>query len=296
MIVHFTEIPPERWDWRKYYGDPAKETNKTNIKWGAFIAGINEFDPLFFGISPREAELMDPQQRLLMFYVWKAIEDAGYSAQSLSGTNTGLFVGTASSGYSRLLEQTDITIEGYSSTGVVASIGPNRMSYFLNLHGPSEPIETACSSSLVAIHRAMLAIETGNCEMAIVGGVNTILTPEVYISFGKAGMLSEDGRCKALSAQADGYVRGEGVGMLFLKKLHAAQQDGDHIYGLICSSAENHGGRANSLTAPNPSAQTALLKHAYLKACIDPRTISYIEAHGTGTTPVRKFVPPFVKT
>jgi len=278
-----TEIPKSRWNWRAIYGDPTQEANKTNIKWGGFIEGVEEFDPLFFGISPREAELMDPQQRLLMTYAWKAIEDAGYSAQSLSGSKTGIFVGTASTGYSDLIAQADIAIEGYSSTGTVPSVGPNRMSYFLNLHGPSEPIETACSSSLVAIHRAVRAMQSGDCEMALVGGINTIVTPWAHISYSKAGMLCEDGRCKTFSKDANGYVRGEGVGMLFLKKLSHAQRDGDHIYGLIKGTAENHGGRANSLTAPNPKAQSELIKAAYREAKIDPRTVTYIETHGTGT-------------
>ncbi|PEP89733.1 hypothetical protein CN582_29280 [Bacillus wiedmannii] len=278
-----TQIPENRWDWKAYYGDPKVEVNKTNIKWGGFIEGIDEFDPLFFGISPREAKLMDPQQRLLMTYAWKAIEDAGYSAQSLSGTNTAIFVGTGNSGYSGLITRANVPIDGYSSIGVVPSLGPNRMSYFLNTHGPSQPIETACSSSLVAIHRAVSVIQDGSCEMAIVGGVNTMVTPEAHISFNHAGMLCEDGRCKTFSNQADGYVRGEGVGMIILKKVSAAERDGDHIYGVIRGTAENHGGRANSLTAPNPKAQTDLLVSAYKKAGIDPRTVTYIEAHGTGT-------------
>ncbi|MCP4686175.1 MAG: polyketide synthase, partial [bacterium] len=174
---------------------------------GGFIDGIGDFDPMFFGISPREAELMDPQQRLLMLYVWKAIEDAGCSAKSLSGTQTGIFVGTGISGYSELISKAAIPIEGYTSTGMVPSVGPNRMSYFLDIHGPSEPIETACSSSLVAIHRAVAAMESGSCDMAIAGGVNTIITPEAHISFNKAGMLCKDGRCKTFSDKADGYVR-----------------------------------------------------------------------------------------
>src|SRR6201991_1400189 len=238
------EIPKERWDWRALYGDPGREANKTNIKWGGFIDGVAEVDPLFFGISPREAELMGPPQRLLMTYVWKAIEDAGYSAASLSGSRTALLIGTGSSGYEGLVARAGVAIEGHSSTGAVPSIGPNRMSYFLNLHGPSEPIETACSSSLVAVHRAMQALAGDSCEMAIAGGINTLLTPEPYISFNKAGMLSQDGRCKTFSRHANGYVRGEGVGMLVLKKLAAAQADGDHIYGVIRASAENHGGRS----------------------------------------------------
>jgi len=278
-----SEIPEDRWDWQALYGDPATEANKTNIKWGGFIDGVGNFDARFFGISPREAELMDPQQRLLMQYVWKAIEDAGYSASSLSDSNTAIFIGTASSGYGELMAKSGSAIESYSSTGVVGSVGPNRMSYFLNLHGPSEPVETACSSSLVAIHRALAAIANGDCDQAIVGGINLIISPETQISFNKAGMLCQDGRCKTFSSQANGYVRGEGVGMLFLKKLKAAEQAGDHIYGVIRGSAENHGGRGNSLTAPNPKAQAELLKAAYARAGIDPRTVSYIEAHGTGT-------------
>jgi 3-oxoacyl-(acyl-carrier-protein) synthase len=278
-----TEIPKSRWDWQAIYGDPGNDGNKTNIKWGGFIEGVDEFDPLFFNISPREAVSMDPQQRLLMTYTWRAIEDAGYPAQSLSGTKTAIFVGTASTGYSELVAQAGPSIEGHDATSGLPSIGPNRMSYLLNLHGPSEPIETACSSSLVAIHRAVRAMQSGDCEMALAGGIQTIITPWAHISFGRAGMLCEDGRCKTFSKDANGYVRGEGVGMLFLKKLSAAERDGDHIYGLIKGSSENHGGRANSLTAPNPKAQAELLKAAYREAKIDPRTVSYIETHGTGT-------------
>jgi acyl transferase domain-containing protein/surfactin synthase thioesterase subunit/acyl carrier protein len=278
-----TEIPKERWDWQEYYGDPKQDINKTNAKWGGFIDGIDEFDPLFFGISPKEAEFMDPQQRLLMTYVWKAIEDAGYSAQRLSGSNTGIFVGTGNTGYSQLISKVNTVIEGYTATGIVPSVGPNRTSFFLNWHGPSEPIETACSSTLIAVHRAVSAMENGTCDMAIAGGVNTILLPEYQISFAKAGMLCEDGRCKTFSDKANGYVRGEGAGMIFLKKLKDAEQAGDHIYGIIRGTAENHGGHANSLTAPNPKAQAQVLKAAYTKAGIDPRTVTYIEAHGTGT-------------
>lgn len=218
-----------------------------------------------------------------MMYVWKAIEDAGYSAKRIAGTKTGIFTGTLGSGYQTLINKAGLPVEGYTMTGIVPSVGPNRMSYFLDIHGPSEPVETACSSSLVAIHRAVKAIETGDCDMAVAGGVNTIVTPEGHIGFQKAGMLSEDGRCKTFSDQADGYVRGEGAGMIVLKKLSEAEHDRDHIYGLIRGTAENHGGRSASLTAPNPQAQTDVLKSAYQKAGIHPSTITYIEAHGTGT-------------
>ncbi|MFP3633770.1 SDR family NAD(P)-dependent oxidoreductase [Bacillus sp. SIMBA_033] len=278
-----SEIPPERWDWRQYYGDPQKDKNASNVKWGGFIDETAQFDPLFFGISPHEAEMMDPQQRLLMVHVWKAIEDAGCSAKSLSGTNTGIFAGTTNSGYAQEASKFHIEIEGSSAAGTVPSIGPNRMSYFLNIHGPSEPIETACSSSLVAVHRAVRAIQAGDCGIAIAGGVNAIVSPDMHISFNKAGMLSEDGRCKTFSDQADGYVRAEGAGMIVLKILSAAERDGDRIYAVIRGTAENHGGRAASLTSPNPKAQTEVMIKAYQQANIDPRTVSYIEAHGTGT-------------
>ncbi|WP_244127699.1 type I polyketide synthase, partial [Burkholderia gladioli] len=253
------EIPAMRWDWQAIYGDPTDDAGRTRVKWGGFIDGIDEFDPRFFGITPREAQVMDPQQRLLMTHVWKAIEDAGYSAQALSGSRTALFVGTSLSGYGNLLAQSAQAQAAFTSTSVVPSIGPNRMSYFLNLHGPSEPIETACSSSLVAINRGIAVLRDGSCEMAIVGGINTIVTPDAHVSFSKAGMLSEDGRCKTFSAEANGYVRGEGVGMLVLKRLSDAQAAGDAIYAVIRGGSENHGGRASSLTAPNPQAQAALL-------------------------------------
>ncbi|MBP2857475.1 SDR family NAD(P)-dependent oxidoreductase [Dickeya oryzae] len=278
-----SEVPPIRWNWRDYLQEVEGAENKDSIRWGGFIQDMAEFDPLFFGISPREAELMDPQQRLLMTHVWKVIEDAGYSASSLSGSALGIYVGTGNTGYSGLIVDAKLPAEGFTATGIVPSIGPNRMSYFLNVHGPSEPIETACSSSLIAIHRGVSALRHEGCDMVIVGGINTLVTPDTFVSFCKAGMLASDGRCKTFSSKADGYVRGEGVGMLLLKRLSAAEADGDHIYGVIRGSAQNHGGRASSLTAPNPKAQVALLESAYRNAGIDPRSISYIEAHGTGT-------------
>ena len=277
------EVPADRWDWRAYFGDPIKEPNTTNVKWGGFMDGVGDFDPLFFGISPKEAELMDPQQRLLMLYVWKALEDAGYAANALAGTDTAIVVGTTNTGYGTMVARHSAVIEGYDTTGAAPSMGPNRMSYFLDVHGPSEPIDTACSSSLVAIHRSIQALHDGQCDMAVAGGVNTLVSVDGHIGFSKTGMLSVDGRCKTFSDRADGYARGEGVGMLVLKRLSAAERDGDHIYGLVRSTAENHGGRANSLTSPNVKAQAALIRRAYSRVGIDPRTVGYIEAHGTGT-------------
>jgi amino acid adenylation domain-containing protein len=277
-----TRIPADRWDWREIDGDPRQEPGKTNIHWGGFIDRVFEFDPLFFAISPREAKLMDPQQRLMLMHAWKAIEDAGHSPKSLSGQKVGVFVGTSSSGYCERIGD-DTGGEGYVATGSVPSVGPNRISYFLDLHGPSEPVETACSSSLVALHRAVQAIRAGDCDMALVGGVNTIITPDAHINFARAGMLSADGRCKTFSSEANGYVRGEGVGMLFLRRRSDAERDGDPILAVVRGTAINHGGHANSLTAPSTEAQAELLRTAYARAGIDPRSVGYIEAHGTGT-------------
>jgi polyketide synthase PksN len=244
---------------------------------------IDKFDAAFFNLSPKEAELMDPQQRLFLTAVWQAIEDAGYKAQQLSGSKTGLFVGVASSDYAELLSRYGEN-NAWVSTGNAHSILANRVSYLLNIHGPSEPIDTACSSSLVAIHRAVESIRSHKCDMAIAGGVNAILTPTLNISFSHAGMLSPEGRCKTFDQSANGYVRGEGVGAIILKPLHMAKDDQDHIYAVIKGSAENHGGNAQSLTAPNPTAQKQLILAAYEDAQIDPTTVTYIEAHGTATS------------
>ncbi|UCH94145.1 MAG: SDR family NAD(P)-dependent oxidoreductase [Candidatus Aminicenantes bacterium] len=278
------EIPPDRWDWREWYGDPALESNKTNARWGGFISRVDAFDAQFFGISPREAELMDPQQRIFMETVWKTIEDAGYRASDLAGTRTGLFVGVAGSDYSELLRDHQVEILPQMATGLSHSALANRVSYFFDFHGPSEPVDTACSSSLLALHRGMQSIRSGDCDLAIAGGVNVITSPIGYIAFSKSGMLCPDGRCKTFDKQANGYVRGEGCGAVFLKPLRKAQADADHIYAVIKGTAVNHGGHTTSLTAPNPVAQADLLVTAWKKSGIDPTTVTYIEAHGTGTS------------
>ena len=280
-----TEIPRERWDWKKYYGDSLEEQGKTKSKWGGFIEDIAAFDPLFFGISPREAELMDPQQRITLEGVWHALEDAGVAPKKIRGSDTGIFIGVSTSDYSLLLNKyTDQYSQAQYSTGSLHSVLTNRISYLLDLHGPSEPVDTACSSSLIAIHRAVKNLRSGDCQMAIAGGVNALLSPELTLSFSQAGMLSKDGRCKTFDQSANGYVRGEGVGIVILKPLSRAEADGDRIYGVIRSTSENHGGKANTLTSPNPNAQKELLLKAYRQAKIDPRDVSYIEAHGTGTS------------
>ena len=279
-----TVIPPDRWKWEDYYGDPLRESNKSNSKWGGFMKEIDKFDPLFFGISPREAQMMDPQQRLFLETVWKAIEDSGQKVSDLSGSRTGLFVGVANQDYVNVMNNLDVALDGYSASGNSHSVLANRISFLLNLRGPSAPIDTACSSSLVALHRAIESIHTGSCDMAIVGGVQIMLSPAGHISFGMAGMLSGDGKCKTFDKQANGYVRGEGCGAIFLKPLSVAEAEGNHIYAVIKATAENHGGRVTTMTAPNSSAQAALLVEAYEKAQIDAATVGYIECHGTGTS------------
>jgi len=279
-----TVIPRDRWKWEDYDGDPFKEENKTNSKWGGFIKDVDKFDPLFFGISPREAQMMDPQQRIFLETVWETIEDSGHKVSDLSGTKTGLFVGAATRDYTDLMGMKNVPLDGYSASGNSHSILVNRISFLLNLRGPSAPLDTACSSSLVALHRAIESIHTGSCDMAIVGGVQAMLTPGGHISFGMAGMMSDDGKCKTFDKRADGYVRGEGSGAIFIKPLEMAEADGNHIYAVIKATAENHGGRVTMLTAPNPNAQSELLIEAYEKAQVDPATVGYIECHGTGTS------------
>ena len=258
---------------------PAKEW----INWGGFIDDIAKFDASFFNISPREAELMDPQQRIFLETVCKSIENAGYGIDGFAGTRCGLFAGIQLQEYAKLIEDCG-EYDGYVGTGNSHSILTNRISYLLNLLGPSEAIDTACSSALVAIHRAIQSIQLGESDLAIAGGVNGLLSASGFIGCVKAGMLSPEGRCKSFDKSANGYVRGEGAGAIVLKPLSQALLDGDTIHGVIKGSAVNHGGHATSLTAPNPNAQAALIKTACRNAGISVATISYIEAHGTGTS------------
>jgi len=269
-------IPTDRWDWREYI-------NYSGTKWGGFINNVDQFDADFFNISPLEAKLMDPQQRILLESAWGTIEDAGYSAAALSGSNTGVFIGSTGSEYILMQQQAGLDLESHSISGSAQSIAANRISYFFNFKGPSAAIDTACSSSLVALHRAIVAMNAGECSMAIVSGVNLLLTPEVYKGLSKMNMLSENGRCKTFDESANGYVRAEGVITVLLKPLSQAQSDNDHIYAVIKGSAENHGGRTHGLTVPNPDAQSQLIIQAYQKAEVAAETVTYIETHGTGT-------------
>lgn len=279
-----TEIPEDRWNWRDYYGDVFEDINKTNIKWGGFIEDVDKFDAKFFGISPREAELMDPQQRIMLETVWRTVEDSGYKISELSKEKVGVFIGASTNDYFDLQCRNDVDVHAFTTTGNFHSILANRINYIFNFTGPSVPVDTACSSSLVAIRAAIESIWTGGCEVAIAGGINLMLSPTIFISFSKARMLSETGKCKTFDKDANGYVRGEGAGTVLLKPLSKAIKDKDHIYAVIKGSSINHGGKVNTLTAPNPNAQADLIKSAFKEAGVDPSTVSYMEAHGTGTS------------
>ncbi|MEV6613187.1 SDR family NAD(P)-dependent oxidoreductase [Streptomyces sp. NPDC051051] len=279
----FTEVPADRWDAGEHHGDPAAHPERTRVTRAGFIGGIDRFDPLFFGISPREARWMDPRQRLLMRTVWAALEDAGTDPGDLADSDTGLFVGVGSCEYAELIQRSGAATDAYSSTGLAPSMLANRISYQLDLHGPSEPVDTACSSSLVALHRATEALRLGRCGTVIVGGVSLMLSPVTFASLERAGMLSPDGVGRAFDADAAGYVRGEGVGAVVLKRLSRARADGNPILAVVRGTAVNHGGRANSLTAPNPRAQADVIRQAHREAAVDPATIGYLETHGTGT-------------
>ena len=252
--------------------------------WGGFIDNIDCFDPQFFGITPREAQSIDPQQRLLLEVGWSALENAATADGSLAGSNTGVFIGISSSDYSQLKLHYGGDIDAYYGTGNAHSIAANRLSYIWDLKGPSLAVDTACSSSLVAIHLASQSLKAGECNMAIAGGVNLMLSPELTQSFQMAGMMAENGRCKTFDADADGYVRGEGCGIVILKRLADARRDGDRILAVIKGSAIAQDGRSNGLTAPNGLAQQTAIHQALTNAGVAPAEISYVESHGTGTS------------
>jgi phthiocerol/phenolphthiocerol synthesis type-I polyketide synthase D len=250
---------------------------------GGFLGDVAGFDAAFFGITPREAEAMDPQQRTLLEVTWAALEHAGIPPGSLRGTRTGVFVGLSASEYG-YLTMTDVPgIDAWSGTGAAASIAANRLSYLLDLRGPSLTLDTACSSSLVAVHQAVQSLRRGESDTALVAGVNLLLSPGITANFHRAGVLAADGHCKPFDAGADGIVRGEGCGVVVLKPLKAARAAGDRVLALIRGSAVNSDGRSNGMMAPNPEAQAALLRDAYAGAGVEPSSVDYVEAHGTGT-------------
>jgi acyl transferase domain-containing protein/acyl carrier protein len=272
------ELPASRRELRGSNGLP-----KTSKEWGGFLDQIAEFDAHVFGISPREADQMDPQQRLLLEIAWEALEDAGIASTKLRGQRVGVFIGISTNDYGRLEVSRSANVDAYAATGNALSIAANRLSYYFDLRGPSLTIDTACSSSLVAVHLACQSLWNGESAMALVGGVNVILTPDNTDLFSKAGLMAADGRCKVLDASADGYVRSEGAGLVVLKPLAQALADGDSIYATIRGSAVNQDGRTSGLTAPSRQAQEALLRDAYRDADVSPARIQYVEMHGTGT-------------
>jgi acyl transferase domain-containing protein/acyl carrier protein len=274
------EVPPERW------GDslaPELLDEYPAIGWGGWIEDVAGFDHRAFGIAPREAAWIDPQQRLLMEVAVEALESAGIPQERVAGTEAGVFVGISTRDYAHVQLAAAEVPEGYAATGSSASVAANRLSYALDLHGPSVALDTACSSSAVAAHLACQAIRGGDCELAFVGGVNLMLIPETSLAMARLGALAADGRCKAFDARADGYVRGEGAGVLVLKPLPAALADDDPVLGIIRGSAVNSDGRSNGLTAPNRRAQVRVLERAYAAAGVPPASVGYVEAHGTGT-------------
>lgn len=255
------------------------------LRLAGYIDGADRFDAAFFGIAPREAQRMDPQQRLLLEVAWQALEHAGIDPRGLEGTDTGVFVGLFGHDYEMLQQAAtpNSELDAYFSTGVSPSVAAGRLSYLLGLQGPALAIDTACSSSLVALHLAGRSLREGECRLALVGGVNLILAPQLSIAFSRAGMLSPDGRCRTFDAEAAGYVRGEGCGVVVVKSLSRALADGDTVYAVLRGSAVNQDGRSNGLTAPNGLAQEAVIRQALAAAGVQAEQVGYVEAHGTGT-------------
>jgi acyl transferase domain-containing protein/SAM-dependent methyltransferase len=278
-----TTIPASRWDLERLYDADPDAPGKMYTRHGGFIDDVDRFDAAFFGISQREAQSMDPQQRILLEVAWEALEHADCDPKALAGSDTGVFVAMSNSDYSRLVFDDPASIDLYSSTGINYSVAAGRVSFLLGLRGPSLVVDTACSGSLVSVHLASQSLRTGECHLALAGGVNLILSPEVNINFSKARMMAPDGRCKTFDARADGYVRGEGCGVVVLKRLTDAVADGDRILAVIRGSAVNQDGRSSGLTVPNGPAQESVIRTALARAGLEPSTIDYVEAHGTGT-------------
>ena len=265
-------VPPGRW-----------AAGPGAVGFGAFLAGIDRFDAAFFGISPREAAVMDPQQRLMLEVAWEALEVAGIAADGLEGSRSGVYLGCCTADYARLGDPDEAAADGYAATGGAPGVAAGRVAYTLGLTGPAMVVDTACSSSLVALHLAVQALRAGECSLALAGGVNLTLLPQGAATLERLHMLSPDGHCKAFDAAADGFVRGEGCGIVVLKLLSEARAAGDRVLAVIRGSAVNQDGRSAGLTAPNGPAQEAVIRAALANAGLQPDAVDYIEAHGTGT-------------
>lgn len=278
-----SEIPPERWDVNAFYDPDPATMGKTYARWGGFLDQIDQFDASFFGISPREAVHMDPQQRVLLETAWEALEDAGIPSDDVAGSMTGVFIGAILSDYGQAQLRAFDTLVPYVGTGSLLSILANRLSYAFDTRGPSVVLDAACASSLVSVQMACQSLRNGETSLAIAGGVQLNLSPHLAITFARAKLMARDGRCKSFDARADGYVRGEGAGLVVLKPLSQAQADGDRVYAVIRGGAVQQDGLTNGIMAPNRLAQESLLHMAYHRAGIRPEQVDYIEAHGTGT-------------
>jgi acyl transferase domain-containing protein len=278
-----TEIPPDRFDVDAYHSPEPGTPGRTVSRFGGFLDGVREFDAAFFGISPREARAMDPQQRLLLATTWEALEDAGIPPSRLQGSRGGVFVGQATADYARL-QQADADRDVRSVAGAdLRAVTAGRLSYALDLRGPSVVIDTACSSSLVAVHTARQSLLTGECDLAIAAGVNVILSPHDAIAYSQSGMLAPDGRCKFGDAGADGFVRSEGAAVVVLKRLADALADGDPVRAVLLGSATGNDGASGLRLQPAVDGQVQLLRAVYADIGVDPATVDYVEAHGTGT-------------
>jgi len=278
--------PADRWDIEAHYDPSPGVPGKMYSRAGGFLDRVDGFEPQLFGISPREAVGMDPQQRLLLEVAWEALEHAGIAPDSLVGSRTGVFLGICTSDYAHLqIQAGDPTrFDAYYGSGIAHSVASGRLSYVLGLQGPSLSIDTACSSSLVALHLASRSLRAGECRMALVGGVNLILSPENSITFSKSSMLAPDGRCKTFDASADGFAEGEGCAVIALKRLSDAVADGDRVLAVVRGTAINQDGASSGLTAPNGPAQVAVIQEALADGQVSPANVSYSEAHGTGTS------------
>lgn len=279
------EIPNNRWDIETYFDPDPSVQGKMNTRWGGFIENVDQFDPLFFDITPKEAEQIDPQHRLFMTVTYEALEDAGETLVNIREKSVAVFAGLMTGDYGAIARGLggEKCINAYETIGNEDSFLAGRLSYWLGIHGPSMVVSTACSSSLVSVHLACNSLRNGECEMAIAGGVNLILFPYWHIASSQINSQAKNGRCKTFDINADGYVRGEGCGVVVLKRLSKAIADKNMIHGVIKGSAVNHGGSASSLTAPNPKAQEMVIRAALKQAKLSPEQINYIEAHGSGT-------------
>jgi acyl transferase domain-containing protein/acyl carrier protein len=279
------DVPPDRWDGNAFYSPEAAKAGKVNTRRGAFLDEVRRFDAAFFDITPREAVRMDPQQRIFLETAWHALEDAGVPKSQISGTDVGIFVGVHShSADYREIQFADLsTLDPYAPAGTAHDMIAGRLAYWLDVHGPAMVVNTACSSSLTAVHLACRSLRAADCNMAIVGGVNLMLTPGSTAAAAQLELLAPDGRCKPFDARADGMGRGEGCGVVVLKKLSSALRDRDRVLAIIRGSAVNQDGKTNGLTAPNGLAQQRVLRRALQDAGIEPWEIGYVEAHGTGT-------------